>query len=55
MVQYIETEEGDEEQMTTLQSEKVTQEMVRAVFSGMHCLLAAALRQPGLKVEVRSS
>ena len=55
MVQYIETEEGDEEQMAAFQSEKVTQEMARAVFSGMHCLLKAALRQPGLKVEVHGN
>ena len=54
VVQYLETEGGEEQQMTELQSEKVTQEMLRVVFSGMHSLLAAALRQPGLKVEVCS-
>ena len=52
VVQYLETEEGEEEQLSALQSEKYTQEVLRAVFSGMHSVLAAALRQPGLKVEV---
>lgn len=52
MVQYIETEGGEEEQMAELQNEKYTQEMLRTIFSGMHTILTAALRQPGLKVEV---
>lgn len=52
VVQYLETENGEEEQMSDLQSEKCTQEMLRAIFSGMYTVLTAALRQPGLKVEV---
>lgn len=53
VVQYLETEDGEEEQLSGLQSDKCTQEMLRAIFSGMHSVLSAALRQPGLKVEVR--
>ena len=49
----METGGGEEDQMVELQSEKCTQEMLRTIFSGMHTLLTAALRQPGLKVEVR--
>ena len=52
VVQYLESGDGDEEQMSDLQSEKYTQEVLRTVFSGMHTLLKAALRQPGLKAEV---
>ena len=52
-MQYMETEGGEEDQMVDLQSEKCTQEMLRTIFSGMHTLLTAALRQPGLKVEVQ--
>ena len=54
VVQYLETGGGEEEQMSDLQSEKYTQEILRAVFSGMHSVLTAALRQPGLKAEVGS-
>ena len=53
MVQYLESGDGEEELMSGLQSEKYTQEMLRAIFSGMHTVLIAALRQPGLKTEVR--
>ena len=48
----METGYGGEDQMVELQSEKCSQEMLRTIFSGMHTLLTAALRQPGLKVEV---
>lgn len=54
VVQYVETGEGEEELMAGLESEKYTQEILRAMFSGMHTVLTAALRQPGLKAEVRS-
>ena len=52
VVQYLESGDGEEELMSGLQSEKYTQEMLRAIFSGMHTVLTAALRQPGLKTEV---
>ena len=52
VVQYLESGDGEEELMSGLQSEKYTQELLRAIFSGMHTVLAAALRQPGLKTEV---
>ena len=52
VVQYVESGDGEEDLMSGLQSEKYTQEMLRAIFSGMHTVLTAALRQPGLKTEV---
>ena len=54
VVQYVETGGGEEELMAGLQTEKYTQEILRAIFSGMHTVLTAALRQPGLKAEVWS-
>ena len=52
VVQYVESGDGEEDLMSGLQSEKYTQEMLRAIFSGMYTVLTAALRQPGLKTEV---
>lgn len=52
VVQYVENGDGEEDQLSGLQSEKYTQEMLRTIFSGMHTVLTAALRQPGLKTEV---
>lgn len=55
VVQYVESGDGEEDLMSGLQSEKYTQEMLRAIFSGMYTVLTAALRQPGLKTEVWSN
>jgi hypothetical protein len=52
VVEYLETGSGEGEKLTALESKKVTQENVRTIFSGMHSLLSAALKQTSLKQEV---
>ena len=55
VVEYMETGTGETERLTSLESNKVTQENTRTIFSGMHSILSAALKQPNLKVEVSMS
>ena len=52
VVEYIETGSGETEKLTALESSKVSQESVRTIFSGLHTILSAALKQPSLKTEV---
>lgn len=52
VVEYMETGTGETERLVALESSKVTQENTRTIFSGMHSILSAALKQPSLKVEV---
>ncbi len=53
VIEYIETSKGEVDQLSALQSSKVSQETVRTIFSGMYTILSAALKQPGLKLDVR--
>ena len=52
VVAYIETGSGETEKLTALESGKVSQENIRTIFSGMHTILGAALKQPSLKTDV---
>ena len=52
VVEYLETGRGETERLAALESQKISQENVRTIFSGMHTLLSAALKQTTLKAEV---
>ena len=52
MVQYLETGSGNEAALAALRSERCSEEALRSMFSGMHTIVTAALRQPKLKPEV---
>ena len=54
VVQYLESGGGEEEKLRALESAKCSQEVIRVAFAGMHTLLSAAVRLPGLKTEVCS-
>lgn len=54
VVQYLETGEGDEDQLAALQNTKCTQETIRVLYAGMYKVLSMALRTPSLKPEVLS-
>ena len=53
VVEYLQTGSDDEEALAKLETGKCTQEVLRALFAGMHIILQSALRQPKLKAEVR--
>lgn len=53
VVEYLQTGSDDEETLAKLETGKCTQEVLRALFAGMHTILQSALRQPRLKAEVR--
>ena len=52
VVEYLETGTGETDRLAALESQKISQENVRTIFSGMHTLLSAALKQTALKAEV---
>eukprot|EP00731_Ephydatia_muelleri_P030928 Em0022g442a len=52
VVEYLQTGSDDEEALAKLETGKCTQEVLRALFAGMHIILQSALRQPKLKAEV---
>ena len=52
VVEYLETGSGETEKLVSLESQKLSQENVRTIFSGMHTLLSTALKQSSLKAEV---
>lgn len=53
VVEFMETRTGETEQLVSLESSKMSQDTVRTIFSGMHTIISSALKQPGLKLEVR--
>ena len=53
VVEYLQSGSDDEEALAKLETDKCPQDVLRAIFAGMHTILQSALRQPKLKAEVR--
>lgn len=53
MTEYIETGSSSDDALSGIETNEFPEEAVRAVFSGVLCVLTAALRLPRLKSEVR--